>query len=62
MNPIEKYSELTGDILEGDGTQLAFFRGSLEPRLLIVGEAPGPEENIQGIPFVGRSGQLLEFL
>ena len=61
MNPIEKYSELTGDILECEGTTLAFFRGSLEPRLLIVGEAPGPEENIQGRPFVGRSGQLLEY-
>ena len=61
MNPIEKYGELTGDILESDGTKLAFFKGNLKPSLLIVGEAPGPEENIQGLPFVGRSGELLEF-
>ena len=50
MNPIEKYGELTGDILESDGTKLAFFKGSLKPSLLIVGEAPGLEENIQGLP------------
>jgi DNA polymerase len=28
--------------------------------LLIVGEAPGPEENIKGKPFVGRAGQMLD--
>ncbi|NJN44427.1 MAG: uracil-DNA glycosylase, partial [Anaerolineae bacterium] len=27
---------------------------------MLVGEAPGPQENIQGKPFVGRAGQLLD--
>ena len=34
--------------------------GSLEPKLLIVGEAPGKYEDEQGIPFVGPSGQMLD--
>jgi uracil-DNA glycosylase len=36
------------------------YRGSLEPRVVFVGEAPGAEEDRQGIPFVGRSGRLLD--
>ena len=34
--------------------------GSLEPKLLIIGEAPGKYEDEQGIPFVGPTGQLLD--
>src|SRR3990167_3124209 len=33
--------------------------GSLEPRLMIVGEAPGKHEDIEGKPFVGPTGQIL---
>lgn len=34
--------------------------GSLEPRLMIIGEAPGKHEDEQGIPFVGPSGKMLD--
>lgn len=34
--------------------------GDTQPDWLIVGEAPGEEEDRQGLPFVGRSGQLLD--
>ena len=34
--------------------------GSASPSVLIVGEAPGEQEDIEGRPFVGRSGQLLD--
>jgi len=34
--------------------------GVLNPDIAIVGEAPGAEEEIQGKPFVGRSGQLID--
>ncbi|MCK5554445.1 MAG: uracil-DNA glycosylase, partial [Deltaproteobacteria bacterium] len=33
--------------------------GSERARIMLVGEAPGREENIQGRPFVGRSGRIL---
>jgi len=41
-------------------TQLVFADGNPEGRVMLVGEAPGRDEDIQGLPFVGRSGQLLD--
>jgi DNA polymerase len=40
-------------------TQTVFGVGNLNTRLCFVGEAPGADEDAQGIPFVGRAGQLL---
>ncbi len=40
-------------------TQTVFGVGSHEARLLIIGEAPGADEDRQGEPFVGRAGKLL---
>ncbi len=40
-------------------TQTVFGTGSPYTRLMIVGEAPGGDEDVQGKPFVGRAGQLL---
>ena len=37
-----------------------FSDGSPDARLMLIGEAPGRDEDLQGIPFVGRSGQLLD--
>jgi uracil-DNA glycosylase len=40
-------------------TQIVFGVGTPEANLMFVGEAPGHDEDVQGIPFVGRAGQLL---
>ena len=40
-------------------TQIVFGCGDPAARLMIVGEAPGRQEDLQGAPFVGRSGKLL---
>jgi len=40
-------------------TNIVFGAGSPEARLMFVGEGPGHDEDLQGIPFVGRAGQLL---
>jgi DNA polymerase len=40
--------------------QLVFADGTPGSRVMLVGEAPGRDEDIQGLPFVGRSGQLLD--
>jgi uracil-DNA glycosylase len=40
-------------------TQVVFGVGSRDADLVFVGEGPGAEEDKQGIPFVGRAGQLL---
>jgi DNA polymerase len=41
-------------------TKLVFGDGNPAARVMFVGEAPGFEEDVQGLPFVGRSGQLLD--
>src|SRR3954468_13294170 len=38
---------------------IVFGVGNAKARLMFVGEAPGEDEDLQGIPFVGRAGQLL---
>ncbi|MBQ5519173.1 MAG: uracil-DNA glycosylase, partial [Clostridiales bacterium] len=43
-------------------TNVVIYRGSRKAPLMIIGEAPGENEDIQGLPFVGRSGQLLQNL
>jgi DNA polymerase len=40
-------------------TQTVFADGSPKLRLMFVGEAPGESEDLQGVPFVGKAGQLL---
>jgi DNA polymerase len=40
-------------------SRIVFGSGNAEARLVFVGEAPGSEEDRQGLPFVGRAGQLL---
>jgi uracil-DNA glycosylase family 4 len=39
--------------------QIVFGVGNPEAELMFIGEAPGADEDAQGIPFVGRAGQLL---
>lgn len=41
---------------------VVFARGSFQPHIVFIGEAPGADEDDQGRPFVGRSGQLLDEL
>jgi uracil-DNA glycosylase len=52
--------QMKGDPLANAGTNIVISRGNPSAKLLIIGEAPGPEENIRGKPFVGRAGQLLD--
>ncbi|MFM8937248.1 MAG: uracil-DNA glycosylase family protein [Vulcanococcus sp.] len=40
--------------------QVVVSRGNPEARLMVIGEGPGAQEDEQGEPFVGRSGQLLD--
>jgi DNA polymerase len=42
-------------------TQHVLWRGTVRPGVvLFIGEAPGPDEDIAGLPFVGQAGQLLQ--
>ena len=43
-------------------TNLVFGEGNLKSKIMFVGEGPGYNEDVQGRPFVGRSGKLLDNL
>jgi DNA polymerase len=49
-----------GCALKHTATRLVFSDGNPEARIMFVGEAPGRDEDIEGLPFVGRSGKLLD--
>jgi DNA polymerase len=49
-----------GCALKLTATNLVFADGNPKARLMVVGEAPGAEEDRRGLPFVGRAGQLLD--
>ena len=49
-----------GCALKHTATQLVFADGNPQARIMFVGEAPGRDEDIEGLPFVGRSGKLLD--
>lgn len=54
---LEKFD---GCALKATATQLVFADGVAPAPIMFVGEAPGAEEDRRGLPFVGRSGQLLD--
>lgn len=57
---VTKMQALQDDPLAETGNTMVIYRGNPAAKLMIVGEAPGPQENKQGKPFVGPSGKLLE--
>jgi DNA polymerase len=64
--PAESLDAIRADIgdckrcrLHEGRTQIVFGVGNPDARLVFVGEGPGADEDAQGIPFVGRAGQLL---
>lgn len=63
--PVVRYPTASGvgcsrcPTLLAERTQIVDGAGPDRPSLLVVGEAPGADEDVAGAPFVGRSGQLL---
>ena len=55
----EELGDCTRCKLHAGRTTLVFGVGNPDADLMFVGEAPGRDEDLQGIPFVGRAGQLL---
>jgi len=61
---LQELEQILGDYdgcaLKLRATQLVFADGNPEADIMLIGEAPGRDEDLQGKPFVGRSGQLLD--
>lgn len=52
--------DFDGCALKATAKSLCFWRGAPAARLMLIGEAPGRDEDLEGKPFVGRAGQLLD--
>ena len=57
---VEDIKACTKCELHTSATKKVVGRGSMTPKVLFIGEAPGAEEDKTGRPFCGRSGQLLQ--
>jgi DNA polymerase len=56
----ELMERFDGCALRATATRLVFADGNPDARIMFVGEAPGRDEDLEGLPFVGRSGKLLD--
>lgn len=61
---MEKYKQelraLIAGIMPGRENALVFGEGPKNPRLMLIGEAPGEQESLMGRPFVGKAGKNLD--
>ena len=53
-------AQFEGCALKRTAKTTCFSRGSEDARIMLIGEAPGRDEDLQGKPFVGRAGKLLD--
>lgn len=61
MNALcDAIARFDGCSLKATAKTTCVYRGAASARLMIIGEAPGREEDLEGKPFVGRAGQLLD--
>lgn len=60
LSELERIAADKPEALAGLSDNLVFGEGPEDAKLMIVGEAPGEEEDLSGRPFVGRAGQLLD--
>jgi uracil-DNA glycosylase len=56
----DSLSRFDGCALKNTAKNLVFADGNPKARVMFVGEAPGADEDREGLPFVGRSGKLLD--
>jgi DNA polymerase len=56
----QELERFDGCALRRTATRLCFADGAADARIMLIGEAPGSEEDRQGKPFVGPSGQMLD--
>ncbi len=61
LNNLKKKMQLISNCdLKKNATNLVFGDGNINSKIMIIGEGPGAQEDIEGKPFVGRAGKLLD--
>lgn len=61
-NHVQKWNGCKRCLIGDLATRTVMYRGEIPCDVLLIGEAPGFDEDDQGKPFVGKSGELLDFL
>ncbi|MFQ9805693.1 MAG: uracil-DNA glycosylase family protein [Christensenellales bacterium] len=56
----EALKALIAGVMPGRENALVFGEGPQNPKLMLIGEAPGEQESLQGRPFVGKAGKNLD--
>ncbi len=56
---VEEIKNFNGCNLKMNATNTVIYDGNPEAKIMLIGEAPGEQEDLKGIPFCGQSGQLL---
>jgi len=57
----QELREFLAGVMPGRENTLVFGEGPLDPVLMLIGEAPGEQETLQGRPFVGKAGKNLDY-
>ena len=60
INLSREISEIRGCKLKDNASKQVFSDGNSKSKIMIIGEGPGANEDKEGLPFVGRAGQLLD--
>lgn len=56
----QELEKLIREVYAGESKVLVHGEGSLQARVMLIGEAPGEQETLQGRPFVGKAGKNLD--
>ena len=56
----KELSAFIAGVMPGRELALVFGEGPIRPKLMLIGEAPGEQETLQGRPFVGKAGKNLD--
>ena len=63
-NQLEKLKKMIESIknceLKNSANKMVFSDGNINAKVMLIGEGPGAQEDIEGLPFVGRAGKLLD--
>ena len=61
---LQSLKDLIGKIknceLKNSSTNIVFSDGNPDAKIMIIGEGPGANEDLEGVPFIGRTGELLD--
>ncbi len=60
QNLKNKISKIKNCDLRRNSTNIVFSDGNPNSKIMILGEGPGANEDLEGVPFIGRAGQLLD--